>query len=220
MLGADVVLLQEADKRLAPRWPAIDRMLLAQETDFELVETAPNGLSIGWHGNAVLVRKCAKISGVRRLAFPGLEPRGAVCIDMDIGSGLCIVAAHLGLLRRDRRKQFAAMCQATRQSNHTVLAGDFNEWSMTKGMEPLAARFDVHAPGLSFHARRPVAALDRFALSRGLELRGGGVEEGALARRASDHLPIWVDIDVPAYCAAGPSDARLTNVAGISVASG
>lgn len=39
-------------------------------------------------------------------------------------------------------------------------------------------------------------ALDRFALSQGVEMRDAGVEQGALARRASDHLPIWSDISV------------------------
>lgn len=128
--------------------------------------------------------------------FPGLEPRGAVRVDLDIAGGMTVVAAHLGLMRRDRRAQLELLSAATADAARTVIAGDFNEWSSQKGMEPLAARFDVHAPGRSFHSSRPMAALDRFAVSQGVQLRDAGVVQDALARRASDHLPIWSDLAV------------------------
>jgi endonuclease/exonuclease/phosphatase family metal-dependent hydrolase len=56
-LEADVVVLQEADKRLGQCHPAIPRAMIEEETDFELVEVCANDISLGWHGNAVLVRK-------------------------------------------------------------------------------------------------------------------------------------------------------------------
>lgn len=196
-LSADVVVLQEADRRLGVREPALPRMMIESETDFQLVELSENGISLGWHGNAVLARKGFAVSHVERLKLPGLEPRGAVRFDLDIGAGVSVIAAHLGLMRRDRRAQLNALCDATTSCAHTVIAGDFNEWSQHKGLEPLEHGFDVHAPGRTFHARRPMAALDRFALSEGIQLRDAGVEQGALAKVSSDHLPIWADIDVP-----------------------
>ncbi|MBW4706299.1 endonuclease/exonuclease/phosphatase family protein [Roseobacter sp. YSTF-M11] len=196
-LDADVVVLQEADKRLGPRPPAIPRELIEAETDYSILEICENGVSLGWHGNAILLRRELQVTDATPLELPGFEPRGAVRINLDVGAGLCVVAAHLGLLRRDRRTQLNLLRQTTDESGHTVIAGDFNEWSQRRGLEPLTGRFNVHAPGRSFHARRPVAALDRFALSYGLQMDGGGVEEGALARRASDHLPVWADIAVP-----------------------
>ena len=196
-LGADVVVLQEADRRLGPRHPALPRRMIEAETDFDLVEVSANGLSIGWHGNAVLVRRGMAVGGITRLDLPSLEPRGAVAVTLDTEGGLTLVATHLGLLRRDRRAQLGVLAAATAGQGHTVIAGDFNEWSKRKGFEPLAAGFETHSPGRSFHARRPVAALDRFALSHGIEMRDAGVEQGALARIASDHLPIWTDITLP-----------------------
>tara|TARA_R110002074_G_scaffold3594_26_gene18830 strand:- start:2283 stop:3020 length:738 start_codon:yes stop_codon:yes gene_type:complete len=196
-LGADVVVLQEADKRMGPRKPALPRKLIEAETDFELVEVCANGISIGWHGNAMLVRKGLAVRDIQRLDLPGFEPRGAVRMALDVGAGLTVIAAHLGLLRRDRRAQLAVLNDATAGDPHAVIAGDFNEWSARKGFEPLAKRFEIHSPGRSFHARRPVAALDRFALSHGIEMRDAGVEQGPLARLTSDHLPIWSDIAVP-----------------------
>ena len=204
-LHADVVVLQEADMRMGRRKPALPRALIEAQTDFDLVEISANGISIGWHGNAVLVRKGLHVRDRQRLDLPGLEPRGAVRLTLDIGgghngarTGLTVLAAHLGLRRRDRRAQLASLIETATADPHTVIAGDFNEWSSCSGLEPLIPHFEIHSPGLSFHARRPVAALDRFALSRGLELRNAGVEQGALARRASDHLPIWSDIGIGA----------------------
>lgn len=197
-LTADVVVLQEADKRLGPRHPALPRKLIEAETDFELVEVSANEISIGWHGNAILVRKGFRVRETKRLELPGLEPRGAVRMTLDVGAGLTVVATHLGLMRRDRRAQLAVLEAATSDDEHVVIAGDFNEWSARKGFEPLAERFEMLSPGKSFHAGRPIAALDRFALSHGIEMRDGGVEQGTLARVASDHLPIWSDIVVPA----------------------
>jgi len=196
-LGADVVVLQEADRRLGPRPPALPRDMILAETDFEVVEVCDNGLSLGWHGNAVLVRKGLSTGNVQRVPLPGLEPRGAVRLGLNVGSGLTLVATHLGLRRRDRRAQLHALNAATANDTHCIIGGDFNEWSDAKGLEPLAARFSTHSPGRSFHARRPIAALDRFAMTPGITLRDAGVEQGPLAKIASDHLPIWTDIEVP-----------------------
>jgi endonuclease/exonuclease/phosphatase family metal-dependent hydrolase len=77
-LGADVVVLQEADKRLGSRYPALPRPMVETETDFDLVEVCANGISIGWHGNAVLVRKGLIVRDIEKLGLPGFEPRGAL----------------------------------------------------------------------------------------------------------------------------------------------
>lgn len=196
-LAADVVVLQEADKRLGQRHPALPRALITSETDFELVDVSANDISIGWHGNAILVRKGLCVDAVQRFDLPGLEPRGAVRVTLNVGAGVTLVATHLGLRRRDRRAQLGVLNQATEQDRHCVIAGDFNEWSQRKGFEPLANRFTTHSPGRSFHARRPIAALDRFAVSQNVEMYDAGVEQGVLAKVASDHLPIWSDIHVP-----------------------
>lgn len=197
-LAADIVVLQEADKRLGARPTALPFEMIASETDFHVVDLSWNDVSIGWHGNAVLLRKGLRALDVRRIDLPGLEPRGAVSLSVDIGTKLTIVAAHLGLRRRDRRAQLEVLKDAVAKDRHCVIAGDFNEWSPRKGLEPLADRFAVHSPGQTFHARRPVAALDRFALSHGVAMRDAGVEQGVLARVASDHLPIWSDVEVSA----------------------
>ncbi|KJZ17969.1 endonuclease/exonuclease/phosphatase family protein [Loktanella sp. S4079] len=190
-LDADVIALQEADLRLGSRPAAISRNLIDAETDFAVVPVAQNAVSLGWHGNAVLVRKGIKVGDITHIDLPGLEPRGAVRVELPSFS---FVAAHLGLMRRHRVRQLHTIAKAVAGADRVIVAGDFNEWSPHKGLEALD-QFNVHAPGHSFHAARPIAALDRIAMSPSLDLRDAGVVQKGLARHASDHLPIWADVE-------------------------
>ncbi len=196
-LGADLVALQEADRRLGNRPAALDPREIERSTDLEAVDVASNDVSLGWHGNAVLVRKGTKVETVKRLVLPGLEPRGAVLVELRAASGpLRLVAVHLGLTRAMRRAQLQRITHAIsrRRDMPTLLLGDFNEWSPDIGLEPLAPDYEIHAPGRSYHAARPVAALDRIAFNSGLHLKDAGVVETKKAKRASDHLPVWADL--------------------------
>ena len=207
-LGADVIALQEADRRMGARPAALPRALIENETDFQIAPLAEGDDSLGWHGNALLLRDGVHIGGTARIELPGLEPRGAVLAEIhgDRGS-LRIVGVHLGLMRRHRQRQLDTIrtALAAREDMATVVLGDFNEWSADRGLEALGTSMEVHAPGHSFHAARPIAALDRIALSRELTLEDAGVVETSLSRRASDHLPIWADISQPAP---GPAPSK------------
>src|SRR6056297_2144189 len=105
-IGADIVPLQEADRRLGARPTAIPRALIERETDYAVVELAKNEVSLGWHGNAVLVRRGLEVVSTRHIELPGLEPRGAVFARV---GRLSIVGTHLGLMRRWRHRQMNAI---------------------------------------------------------------------------------------------------------------
>lgn len=198
-LDADIVTLQEVDHRLPPRPEALPRSLIERETDFGVLPFAPEGPSLGWHGQTMLVRRGLVVERVRRILLPGLEPRGAILAELAPESGgLRVVGAHLALIRRYRTMQFAAIRAAIgrRGEMPTAILGDFNDWSARGGTEALGAAFRLHAPGPSFPAARPVGALDRVALSAGLHLMTAGVHLRAPATLASDHLPVWADIRV------------------------
>jgi len=110
-----------------------------------------------------------------------------------------MVAVHLGLTRAYRRRQLNVIIKAITGSGDdlpTVILGDFNEWRSDRGLEPLDPGFTVHAPGLSFHAARPVAALDRIAVNRRMRVERAGVHRSEPARIASDHLPVWADLSL------------------------
>lgn len=198
-LAADVVALQEVDRRLGDRPTVIDRRLLDTDTDFRPVDVSVNDASLGWHGNALLVRKGLDIRNTGRIALPGLEPRGAVFAEVTKGDdSLTVVGTHLGLLRPWRRLQLLRIRKRLERAGKlpdAAVLGDFNEWSNALGLEALQG-MDIISPGKSFHAARQLASLDRVALGEGLEFLDAGVEEGPSARVASDHLPIWTDIRV------------------------
>ena len=191
-LDADVIALQEADRRLGDRPAALPKSLIAGATDFDLVPLADNGVSLGWHGNAILVRRGVGVASHALITLPGAEPRGAVAVTLD--DGLVVVGVHLGLLRSSRRRQLQAIAAHVGKPETAVVIGDMNEWASTRGFEALQSGFALHSPGRSFHAARPIAALDRIAISHDLALWDAGVDEGPLAKRASDHLPIWADV--------------------------
>jgi endonuclease/exonuclease/phosphatase family metal-dependent hydrolase len=197
-LGADAVALQEADRRLGERPATLERGRIETITGLVPVDLAANDISLGWHGNAVLLHPEIRVETVRRLDLPGLEPRGAVLIEaVRHGRSFRMVAVHLGLTRAFRRRQLNEIVKAAAPQEAempTVILGDMNEWRSDRGLESFAPEFTVHAPGLSFHAARPVAALDRIALNRRMTLHDAGVHQSDVARIASDHLPVWADL--------------------------
>ncbi|WP_158965596.1 endonuclease/exonuclease/phosphatase family protein [Chachezhania sediminis] len=194
-MGADVVLLQEADLRLGPRPTALPRELIERETDYHVAPLAENDVSIGWHGNAVLVRNGIDIGQIQRFDLPGLEPRGAVSVEVKGRTPVRVVGVHLGLLRPSRRKQLETIRTLLEDDNapRTVIGGDFNEWSARHAHEPLAPSFSPVPHVASFPAAYPVAALDRLAHGPGLQVTNSGVESDPVSRTASDHLPIWAE---------------------------
>ncbi|MCZ4259716.1 endonuclease/exonuclease/phosphatase family protein [Limimaricola sp. G21655-S1] len=196
-MEADIVVLQEADLRLGARPTAIPLTELSQLGGLHVVDFGQSAKSLGWHGNAMLVREGIAVRDLHRMVLPGFEPRGAIAADLDTPAGpLRVGGLHLGLLRGSRRLQLThIMDELDRMPERpTVLAGDMNEWSERVGLGRLARHFEIHAPGRSFHARRPVAALDRIATGPGLVIAESGVWHEQPAPAASDHLPIWADL--------------------------
>lgn len=205
-LGADMVALQEADKRIPPRPAALPAFVLEEEGWH--IAPLGGGASLGWHGNAVIFRDTVGLRDVRRIPLPGLEPRGAVCAEFDTALGpVRLVGLHLGLVTRWRLLQIAAVERALAdlQPMPVIWAGDFNDWSrgdrISRAMDadPLPARATYPSP-------RPVAALDRIAISESLRYARSGVHGDQPAHIASDHLPLWADIE------ATPDDDRKAEI--------
>jgi len=195
-IAAQVVVLQEADKRLAPRIAALPHEM-AEAEGWQVVEFGQPGGSLGWHGNAMLLRPGLRVIETQHIELPGLEPRGAVRADLDTGLGpLRVVGLHLGLVRRYRLLQVAAIMRALARLAPcpTVLAGDFNDWRGGAALDAAAKGVGFVTTGPSFPAPRPVARLDRLALSPDLEALATGVHRARPARVASDHLPVWADV--------------------------
>jgi endonuclease/exonuclease/phosphatase family metal-dependent hydrolase len=214
-IDADVVALQEADKRIGGRGSTVPHELIDSHGMYEPVHFGVrhkrplekarkhaerllkvNTRNIGWHGNAILVKRHIGILDCAVLDLPTFEPRGAVMAELLIGDRpLRVVGMHLDLSGLWRRRQMRAILDAIAdrpQLMPTVLMGDTNEWRTFAGcLKDLEPEFHIVPTGPSFHARRPVAALDRIIVHRDLNIEAAGVHMSHNARRASDHLPIW-----------------------------
>ena len=59
-LDADVIALQEADRRFGTRTSAIPLHMIDEHSDYKPVAFETRDGSIGWHGNALLVKKDEK----------------------------------------------------------------------------------------------------------------------------------------------------------------
>lgn len=201
-IGADLIALQEADRRFGSRAGYLDLEAISAVSGLTSVQLDLKGPAHGWHGNVLLTRN-VEIDDVRPLRLPGLEPRGALVVDMKReGVPLRVIAAHLGLLRSSRLQQAEALVRALGDEDEertTLLMGDLNEWRLRRrsSLEPLVRR---KAPGItvpSFPAHFPVLALDRIMTSPCAEVLKIERHDTALARVASDHLPIKAWLRLP-----------------------
>ncbi|WP_337192843.1 endonuclease/exonuclease/phosphatase family protein [Alteraurantiacibacter buctensis] len=190
-VGADVVALQEADRRFGERETVLPRALL-EEAQWQVVPVAERARSIGWHGNALLVRRGIEVLDADRIALPALEPRGAVRARLGLeGMEFCVAGMHLDLSGLLRKRQIETVCRTMDEAGPCVLLGDLNEWSLRGGsLAAFGKGWEVLAPGRSFPGTRPLAQLDRVVHSPHWQVSECQVHHSALAVAASDHLPV------------------------------
>jgi endonuclease/exonuclease/phosphatase family metal-dependent hydrolase len=190
-LDADIVALQEVDRRFGSRESVLPRQAV-EEHGWNIVPLRSRPASIGWHGNAILVRDGIEIAGAEPVHLPRLEPRGAICAHIRIdGQPLHVVGMHLDLSGIRRLHQIEAVCAHVQDRAPVVLLGDFNEWSpRSRCFRAFANGWTVLAPGRSFPSHRPLAQLDRIVHSPEWRCEEARVHHSALASVASDHLPV------------------------------
>jgi endonuclease/exonuclease/phosphatase family metal-dependent hydrolase len=198
-LNADVIALQEADRRFGSRSSAIPLHLLEEHSDYRPVPLGIHIDRMGWHGNAILVKDHVQILDCETLHLPSLEPRGAVLADLRVnGTPLRVVGMHLdlsGLWRRRQAHWILNHLENRKGDPPTILMGDLNEWSPRGGcLRDFAHHLKFADCGRSFHVRRPIVALDRIMVNGGIKIVESGVHHSAAARKASDHLPIWANL--------------------------
>ena len=195
-IGADIVALQEVDRRFGRRTSSLSVEHIGEATDYVPVRFGARPTSLGWHGNTILVRKSAKVLSHKQIPLPQLEPRGAVMADIEInGIVVRVIGMHLGLVGLWRSRQALAvlqMLEKLEQKLPTVIMGDLNQWTTEGGaLAHFAETHNIVAPGPSFHSSRPMLPLDRIITDLDFAVESAGVHMSDQARRASDHLPVW-----------------------------
>lgn len=198
-LQADIVALQEVDERFGARSSIFDTAEL-RERGWQVASVPIKPASLGWHGNALLVRDDIEVVDVEAQQLPNLEPRGAVRATLrPNGREICVTGMHLDLTGLRRKRQFAHLCLNSRAPGlPAVMLGDCNEWLRPFGGDRgLAAHWQMAEPGRSFPARRPMLALDRLMHTSHWQCEETAVHASSLARWASDHLPIRAVLTLP-----------------------
>ncbi len=199
-IGPDVIALQEADRRYGPRVSALPLEMIA-DAGFDPVDFDTRPESIGWHGNTILVSRGTDVVHHDLIDIPRFEPRGAVFAEMHKGGmQFRVVGMHLDLSGLWRRRQIKAILAAVerRPAMPTILMGDLNEWAPHGGALVEFRNHRIAHTGPSFHAQRPVARLDRIIVDNDIAIRASGTHHSSKAKRASDHLPVWAELDIPA----------------------
>jgi endonuclease/exonuclease/phosphatase family metal-dependent hydrolase len=201
-LDADVVALQE--------FPSPASVAIEHRAPVELVALDRYQCALGptrtiatrCFGNALLARH--RIVDVQRidLSMDKREPRGAIATTIEFdGVPVHLLAAHLGLRVGERRFQVEQLLSYLDSVRHSlvVVLGDFNDWLPGRSAaHVLDRRMGASARLRSFPSMRPVLSLDRIWIQPASVLRRMFVHTSALARRASDHLPVVADLDLRA----------------------
>jgi len=204
-IGADLVALQEVDRRFGDRRGVLDLAMLLQATGLRPVPLSDRlgDLAHGWHGNLILFRN-AELEDARVITLPGLEPRGAIVADLRFKAGhLRVIAAHLGLLKGSRLTQARRLAAEIDDGRPTLMMGDLNEWRRGPGCSLMPLKTGLGAAHsarsvASFPARRPTLPLDRIIGSQRAQIQSLDPHDTPLSRLASDHLPIRARIRLTA----------------------
>jgi endonuclease/exonuclease/phosphatase family metal-dependent hydrolase len=172
------------------------------------------------YGNCILSRYPIAATRSYDLSVPRREKRGCLRADVDLGEAgaLHVFNVHLGLDRRERRRQAAQLLSAdilrdAALAYPLVLVGDFNAWSSRSAVPRWLRRQLVDAAVVAEAARPtfpsvfPLVRLDRAYVGAALRVLGCAVHDSQLARLASDHLPLLLDVELAA-AARRPPPAR------------
>jgi endonuclease/exonuclease/phosphatase family metal-dependent hydrolase len=199
-LDADVVALQEftypAGEAIESRTPV---ELVALER-YQCALGPTRQIATRCFGNALLARH--PIVEVHRidLSMDRREARGALATTVDVGGiPVHLLASHLGLRVSERRFQVRQLLSYLDSVRHSlvVVLGDFNDWLPGRSAaHVLDRRLGAASRLRSFPSRRPLLPLDRIWIQPASVLKRMFVHTSALARRASDHLPVVADLDL------------------------
>lgn len=167
------------------------------------------------YGNAIVSRHPIAHAHNYDLSVANREPRGCLRADLDLpgGRSLHLFDLHLGLSGGERRRQAAMLLSAdllrdTALTAPMVVCGDFNLWSPLPGPILRLLRTSLRDAAVEARSRRatwpsrlPLLRLDRAYYDDGVTVLGCGVVNDPRTRAASDHLPLWVELEAAAPAA-------------------
>ena len=210
--GCDAAALQEVGDpwRGVPGQVADHAAAIAHQLGW-YVAYGPNLILAGRpYGNAIVSRYPIAQARNYDLSVPGHEPRGCLRADLSLpdGRSLHLFNLHLGLSAGERRRQAGMLLSADLLRDAAlqaplVVCGDFNMWWPAPGPITRLLRTTMRDAASVARSRRPtwpsrfpLLRLDRAYVDSAVRVRGCGVINDPRSRIASDHLPLWLEVDI------------------------
>jgi endonuclease/exonuclease/phosphatase family metal-dependent hydrolase len=208
----DVVALQELDVGRARTGHLDQAQAIADGLEMTLAFHPTVTVADEQFGDAVLSRHPMRCVRTGALPGIGLEPRGAIWVEIDApqpdGTSLTVqvLNTHLSLHPTERRLAVDALLGPEwlghpSAAADVVLCGDFNavSWfpSFRRLRERLAdtqASLPGHAPLATWFGRHPIGRIDHVLVDPAWTVLRIEVADDTLARIASDHRPLVVDV--------------------------
>jgi endonuclease/exonuclease/phosphatase family metal-dependent hydrolase len=211
----DVVALQEVDSGQAR--PALhdQAAIIAERLNFPEVWIERERC-----GNAILSRcpmKMVKAGGLHRpRRWHTLARRGALWVEVEAcGTRVQILTTHLGLTPASRLNQARVLVGPEWLSSPdcrppVILCGDFNTqhgstvFKLLEGSLRYVETSDVNGQNeKTWPSSHPLLSIDHMFISGDLAVEEVTVPADGVARMASDHLPLFVQLGLPDIIATG-----------------
>jgi endonuclease/exonuclease/phosphatase family metal-dependent hydrolase len=203
--GADLILCQEVFH--CARTGDSQSGGLAEEMGLSSYYGANKFRAVGHHGNTTFTRLKVQHFDNHDISTNPVERRGALYTRLRLGkTPLHVFNVHLGLNQWQRRTQVRRIGElvqsVSKPGEPVLLAGDFNDWRrdlerIVLGELGFDDPFADHDPIelRTWHARRPVFALDRIYV-KNLRALSAGRLAGSPWSDLSDHLPLMAQLSV------------------------
>lgn len=195
----DLVAIQEADAGSMRSYFVNQVEYLARRGHFPFWchQTNRDLGKFAQHSNGLLSKLRPRLIAQHKL--PGLIPgRGAMLVQLGHSDApLAVLLVHLALGRRARIRQFDFISELIHDYEHVVVMGDFNCVPESHEMDLLLSKANLCEPAQALHtfpSWRPYRNIDHILVSPSLKISNLQVIQHPL----SDHLPIAVEIEIPA----------------------
>lgn len=204
----DIIALQEVDVGRV-RSGGIDQAhMIAAHLQMEAQFHPALHLKDEKYGDAVLTALPMRM--VKAAALPSVgEPRGALWVEVALADvNLQIVVTHLGLRGSERMHQATTLLGPgwlggiDRRETPLILAGDLNATARSAAYRLVArqlrdAQLQTGArPRPTFPSRLPLLRIDHVFVGEKIDVTHCEVHNTALARVASDHLPLVAELEI------------------------
>jgi len=165
-------------------------------------------------GNVIMSRYPMRFVKAGGLLPPGKRrrqaKRGALWVEIEVfGRKIQIINTHLGLTPQERLTQSESLAGPEWLRNPAclspvILCGDFNAkpgstvhrniGEILQDLEPNGASIQADKTWPSIH---PLISIDHLFISADIAVKNAQVPQTELTQRASDHLPLIVDLIIP-----------------------